>query len=101
MCLSFSLTSQGDMEVKDQSSTLSLRLPVVIISHAKNGYGAYMPDGSQISKVKASTFELENIDDTNKIFNYINTNPDVFDDIVDWVSPNMLFNRMVAAGKLP
>jgi hypothetical protein len=25
----------------------------------------------------------------------------VFDDVVAWVSPNVLFNRMVAAGTLP
>jgi len=25
----------------------------------------------------------------------------VFDDLVVWVSPNILFNRMVVAGKLP
>jgi hypothetical protein len=24
-----------------------------------------------------------------------------FDDIVTWISPNILFNRMVSAGKLP
>jgi len=24
-----------------------------------------------------------------------------FDDIVTWLSPNILFNRMVVAGKLP
>ncbi len=24
-----------------------------------------------------------------------------FDDLVVWISPNILFNRMVAAGKLP
>jgi hypothetical protein len=24
-----------------------------------------------------------------------------FDDIVDWVSPHVIYNRLVAAGKLP
>ena len=35
----------------------------------------------------------------NKLRSY--TKPAAFDDLVVWISPNVLFNRMVAAGKLP
>lgn len=27
--------------------------------------------------------------------------PNTFDDLVTWISPNILYNRLIAAGRLP
>lgn len=99
---SFALCSEGDIVVHGENQlAISKKLPVLIVSHGANGYGAYLSNGTQFQRVRASALELENVDDANRIFNALNINQEVFDDIVDWISPNILFNRMVAAGKLP
>ncbi len=46
-----------------------------------------------------SVEETENADNDSDFISHDNT--PTFDDIVVWISPNTLFNRMVAAGKLP
>ncbi len=96
-----SLEKDGDISVKDHLSLIAIKLPLIIISHGANGFGAYMPNGAQFQKNKASGLELENIDDTNKIFNSMSINIEIFDDEVGWLSPYVIFNRMAAAGKLP
>ncbi len=66
-------------------------VPAVIISTGKNGG---QPGGT-------SPDEAANQDGgTSKTFVSHDNSP-TFDDIVIWISPNILFNRMVAAGKLP
>jgi prepilin-type N-terminal cleavage/methylation domain-containing protein len=108
------------------TTVIASGLPAVIVSHGKNGYGA-RDDQSNVVAVPAavSTDELENINGRNNP-GAGNSNPDTadsaaasrldfvsriqtesgtvsdeFDDLVTWLSPNILFNRMVAAGKLP
>lgn len=97
---SFALCSEGTITITDSAVTIALKIPAVIVSHGKNGLGAYLPTGAQISDASASAQEQEN---SNADLNFIsmNTNPNTFDDVVDWVSPNVIFNRIVAAGKLP
>jgi type II secretion system protein G len=64
-------------------------VPVLIYSLGKNG-GITPAVGAD---------QLENTDnDTNFVSQDF---APTFDDVVDWVSPNILFNRMVTAGKLP
>lgn len=46
-----------------------------------------------------SVEETENIDNDTDFVSH--NNSPTFDDLVIWLSPNALFNRMVAAGKLP
>lgn len=73
-------------------------VPAVIISHGKNGYGGYMQNGTQIPTTDAGADEIENTNDTP----FVSHDPTTtFDDIVVWLSPNTLFNRLVQAGKLP
>lgn len=43
--------------------------------------------------------ETENTDNDQVFVSH--TPAPTFDDLVDWISPNILYNRMVAAGKLP
>jgi hypothetical protein len=93
------------------------RLPAVLVSHGKNGFGAWTGQLT-VNTVPAtiSNNELENIDgrDNPRAGNntadiadtadadFVQSFPsDTFDDVVAWISPNILFNRMVAAGRLP
>ena len=97
-------------------SNLATTVPVVIISHGKNGYGARTSEGTQLpappttntdettnantaSAVKISRFSTRAVtpcSDTSEGVAYCE-----FDDVVDWLSPNILKNRMIAAGRLP
>lgn len=81
-------------------------VPAVIISHGRNGYGAMNgSSNTQISTTGASTHETENAGGTYPNSVVSKTRSDAagqeFDDIVVWMSPNVLFNRLVAANKLP
>lgn len=95
--------------------TLAANVPVVIISHGKNGYGAISSAGLPQATVPAinadettnagmgaskitrtPTPSLATCSDTAEGTPFCE-----FDDLVTWLSPNILFNRMVAAGRLP
>ncbi len=103
----FALCSQGDMTVLNTGggSTVSSTVPAVVLSHGKNGNGAYNTQGNQMA-VGADADELDNqltgggTNTANLVFISKTPTP-TFDDIVIWISPNILFNRMVSAGKLP
>ena len=79
-------------------------LPVVIISHGKNGYGGTNIDGGAVIAA-TSADEVTNATGANNFVTRTITSPGAglaeFDDLVTWLSPNILFNRMVSAGKLP
>jgi prepilin-type N-terminal cleavage/methylation domain-containing protein len=100
----FSLATGGDLNVytdKTLAATEGANVPAVIFSSGKNG-ATQPPSG---------TDELENTTDTTSAKfdkNFVNhdfASPAAangeFDDILVWISPNILMNRMVAAGKLP
>ena len=81
-------------------------VPAVILSHGKNGYGAMNGSNNiQISTTGASGHETENAGGTYADSVVSKTRSDAagqeFDDIVVWLSPNVLFNRLVTANKLP
>lgn len=96
----FTLASSGDSTIRVTSggTSLATTIPVVIVSHGKNGFGAYLPSGLQMA-VSPDADEAENYDANTDFVNKTPTN--TYDDIVTWLSPNILFNRMVSAGKLP
>lgn len=100
--ISFQLCSVGDPDIYSASTwvtTVANDVPAIIISHGKNGAGAYTPQGTQ--RPSGSTDEQENTDH-NLDWRYVSRIPTSdFDDLVEWVTPNILYNRMVAAGKLP
>ena len=103
---SFALCSQGDITITDGSSNIATQIPAVVVSNGKDGYGAYTNLGTQLSTTGAGTDELENTNANATFVSRIYTdNPaaagGAFDDIVVWITPNILLNRMVAAGKLP
>lgn len=85
-------------------------IPAMVLSHGRNGYGAFDDQGVAQSPVPVAN--ADEVDNTNIVLIQAvfisrpqTNNPAAaggeFDDIVVWLSPNILFNRMVAAGKLP
>lgn len=82
------------------ASILASAVPAVIVSHGKNGLGAFdsnSPPGN--NPLPADPDELENADTDNDFVR--KTQGSTFDDAVTWLSANVLFNRMISAGRLP
>lgn len=93
--VSFGLCSNGGIRVCDEPgsgcSLIASSIPAIVVSRGRNW-------GNTVSAV-----ELENTDDDN-IFvdrNYSNQSGEEFDDLLFWMSPYILKNRMVSAGLLP
>lgn len=117
----FTLSSTANFRICEDgacTTVVSSGIPAALVSHGKNGYGTYNAEAGTVILVSAtaSANELENIDGRNNPSAGNNTadtadTADVdfvstfvsstYDDVVTWISPNILFNRMVAAGKLP
>ena len=127
---SFTLTTKGNITIKTRGddpstsgtteakflSNLATLVPAVVISHGKNGYGTKTADGLSLP-----TAPLANADEstnhngtsTTKITRFVMPMTDgcsdsnegspfcEFDDLIIWISPNILYNRMIAAGRLP
>jgi hypothetical protein len=80
-------------------------IPAVVLSHGKNGYGSTDDQGV------VAAVPIPNIDESTNTTNsttFVTQVPTVagtpggeYDDIVTWISPNILFSNMVAAGRLP
>lgn len=88
-------------------ATATADIPAVLISHGKNGYGSTSDQGTTIADAGNGNVDekLNSSAATSFVSRGINDNPaqpgGEFDDIVVWLSPNILFNRMVAAQRLP
>lgn len=100
---SFALCSPGDNNICPSSTncptiTLASNVPAVIVSHGKNGAGGFTSQGIQTT-ISANADESANSDGNTNFISHTPT--ETFDDLVTWISPNILFNRMVTAGKLP
>ena len=109
----FTLASTGDILIQTRDAvgalqTLASNVPATIVSHGKNGAWAYTETGIQM----ADSANLNTDEDTNAAAagtNFVSRTPSApgavapgeFDDLVVWVPASTLFNRMVAAGKLP
>ena len=99
--VSFQLCSSASLNVLDTSggSSVATNVPAVVISHGLNGLGAY-PAGGGTQIGTATGDEDENAND-NDTFVSRDQVQNGFDDLVIWLSPNTLINRMVMVGKLP
>lgn len=99
---SFALCSTGNLVVAASatySASITDNAPAVIVSHGANGLGAFLPNGEKIPIAGASSDEAANADNNNDfVYHDVTSN---FDDQVIWLTTNILFNRMVTAGKLP
>jgi prepilin-type N-terminal cleavage/methylation domain-containing protein len=118
---SFAMCTRGDLTVSTRSTstramaTLASEIPVVIVSHGKNGYGAYTPDGLIIGGLSGTDEPLNTVSGNAKNFISREHSPFAsscsdttigqsfceFDDVVAWISPSTLIARMVNAGRLP
>jgi prepilin-type N-terminal cleavage/methylation domain-containing protein len=83
-------------------------IPAVIVSHGKNGFAGVSDQGVRSGFDSGSNQdERSNAGTAGIAFvtRYASTDPAApggeFDDMLTWVSPNILYNRMVAAQKLP
>lgn len=98
----FTLSSNGTLTVKTATTggtNVATGIPAVFLSHGPNGFGAYTPQGGVPLKTSSS---LDEADNSNADTNFVSHDfTPTFDDQVAWISPNILFNRMVMAGKLP
>ena len=98
---SFTLDTEGTAEVRDSAasgSNIASALPARVISHGRNGAGAYQASGRKIPD--GSGDELENSNASNKLF-VSHAATANFDDMLVWIVPSILKSRMVAAGRLP
>lgn len=79
--------------------------PAVVISHGRNGLGAMNSLSNNINPAPSSADEAENADGdrvfVSRVATAAGSTAGEFDDLVIWISRPILFNRMVAAGKLP
>ena len=98
--VSFQLCSNANLNVKTTTggSSVAVNVPAIVVSHGANGLGAY-PVGGGATIGTATGDERENADDDNTFISK-DFSPS-YDDLVVWISPNVLFNRMVTADKLP
>ena len=97
----FTLASTGTLTVINTvtgGSNIATNIPAVFLSHGTDGSGAYTSQGTQIPV----SSDLDELDNSNGGTTFVSkTLTPTFDDLVNWVSPNILFNRMVMAGRLP
>lgn len=103
----FNLTTTGNIRVNSDISTMTTTAVAVIVSHGPNGYGGLTTvqnsPGNQMAAT-TSADETENSDGDGVFVSHVPTpqgSVNEFDDEVSWISANILFNRMVTAGKLP
>ncbi|MES2739889.1 MAG: type II secretion system protein [Pseudomonadota bacterium] len=111
----FNFTSRRDISVNTRDTAGKLTaatavndIPAVIMSFGKNGAGAVSEQGTAIATTSASNLdERQNASGAGTAFisRGMSENSAApggeFDDMVSWVSPNILYNRMVGAQKLP
>jgi prepilin-type N-terminal cleavage/methylation domain-containing protein len=103
---SFALCSDGDITIRNGDGSISgtdeiaTKVAAVVISHGKH---RFLP-------ADASPHENENFDDSSIAGDTLGTfvsrdytggTGEEFDDLVVWISPLILKNRMIMAGKLP
>jgi prepilin-type N-terminal cleavage/methylation domain-containing protein len=103
----FGLSETGDIRINSDTGTLAMNAVAVVASHGSNGFGGIntvqaSPDNQMPAPAGAD--ETENTT-SNGIFVSHTPTPqgsaNEFDDSVNWISANILMNRMVAAGQLP
>jgi len=120
---SFALCTLGNLTVNTRNESTHTATPIgsslsaVIISHGKNGYGAFQTSGLLVSGLTAGSDEAFNANHAAGSTTFFSRSPTrsasgcsdstggspfcEFDDLVAMITPNVLIARMVAAGRLP
>jgi len=99
--VSFQLCSNANLNILSTvgGTSIAANIPAVVVSHGKNGFGAYTPNGGARLSTSRDADEAEN---SNGDVNFVSKPmTPTFDDIEIWVSPSILMNLMVQAGRLP
>lgn len=120
----FTLGISGNIKISTRDSdknplSLATDIPALVMSFGPNGYGAmHENNNAQAAPPAQNSDETTN---TAPLANpgYLSRTPSAlqpaiacsdikpgqpfceFDDMITWLSPNILFNRMIAAGRLP
>jgi len=83
-------------------------IPAVVISFGRNGYGATSDQNTQLADAGVGNVDEKmnlNSGGVALVTRPATDNPRApggeFDDMLTWISPNILISRMVAAGRLP
>lgn len=105
----FALCTTGSFSVNTAATggtVVATGVPAVVISHGKNGYGAYQqgagtqnstpPDGSDSNENARLADQRENAD-----ADAVLVSSGTIDDQLIWVPSGILMGRMLSAGKLP
>lgn len=110
------LATNGDIVIKTRDAAGTLinysnaatnLIPAIVISHGKSASSAFNNDGSQIADNSLTNIDEDTNATSNTTFivrdesNNTGATGGEFDDLVSWISPNILLNRMIVAGKLP
>lgn len=84
------MTANGTLQILDKSggSVIASTIPAVVLSEGKNW------------AISASVDEAENRD-ADAVFIFAGYSETNFDDMVTWLSTNVLRTKLIAAGKLP
>jgi prepilin-type N-terminal cleavage/methylation domain-containing protein len=104
--------SASGIQINGESGALvstSSRPAAIILSHGSNGFGAIntiqaTPDNQLPAPAIGQVDELENTDGDLEFVSHVPTpkgSADEFDDMLIWISPKVLINRMIVAGRLP
>lgn len=118
----FTLTSARDILIQTRNAAGTLtnlsnvnEIPALVLSHGRNGFGAISELGIARATPAVWSNTLDEFDNANDSMTFwsrtrsdnpaaVDNNGVIvgqFDDIVVWISPGILFSRMVAAGRLP
>ncbi|HEV7817302.1 MAG TPA: prepilin-type N-terminal cleavage/methylation domain-containing protein [Janthinobacterium sp.] len=112
----FTMSTRRDISIYTRSgsdgaltgATAENDIPAVVMSHGKNGYRGTSDQGIPVADPSTTNLdEKANAggDGTRFIARPPSDNArqpgGEFDDLVSWISPNILYNRMVAAQRLP
>jgi prepilin-type N-terminal cleavage/methylation domain-containing protein len=86
------------------AADIAADVPVVLVSHGPNGWGARNVNGNTLA-APTSANELENLDGDNVYVSRVPSRPDSpsgeFDDLLTWISYSLLFPRVCPTGCLP
>ena len=94
----FALCSSGTITVSTAASggiAVASTVPAIVVSHGKNGLGAWSPSGN-VDIAASAADEVENADNDNDFVSSVG-----IDDQLVWIPSTVLMGRMLAAGKLP
>ena len=93
--MSFGLCTDGDITILDSSggANVATAIPALVLSQGSNS--------GDTANVSPDELENDNVDATFVYKDFSQKEDETYDDVVDWVSSQILKNRMVQASLLP